>query len=74
MTSLNITKRAKGLVLGVSAVALLACASAEAAMTITPAGKMQSTTIQRVSHRCQPGFHSINWPNGNGYRCVENDY
>ncbi len=74
MPSLCNRNRARGLALCVSAIALFACASAEAAMAIAPASQLRSTMIQRIDHRCQPGFHAVNWPNGNGYRCVENGY
>ena len=58
------------LALGATAFGL--AAPAEAGMSIASLGKAPSSAIQRIADRCQVGFHEINAPNGNGYRCVQN--
>ena len=59
------------LALGAAAFGL--AAPAEAGMPVARF-KAASPAIQRISDRCQEGFHEMNAPNGNGYRCVENGY
>ena len=59
------------LALGATAVCL--AAPAEAGMAVAHI-KAASPAIHRVADRCQEGFHEINAPNGNGYRCVQNGY
>ena len=60
-------------VLALGAAVFSLAAPAEAGMTAARF-KAASPAIQRVADRCQEGFHEINAPNGNGYRCVENGY
>jgi hypothetical protein len=62
------------LVAAIGAGAVL-CVSAMANAAITPPHgfKTSATTVQWYADKCSPGFHGINAPNGNGYRCVPND-
>ena len=60
--------------------ALWLCATAQAAMMAPPALHASATAthtsvtrIQYYAGKCPPGFHGINAPNGNGYRCVPNE-
>jgi hypothetical protein len=48
-----------------------------AAMGILAAASLGSATnvrAQMYGWTCQPGWHAINAPNGNGYRCVPDGY
>ena len=59
-------------VLALGAAAFCLAAPAEAGMAVARF-TAASPAIQQVSDRCQEGFHEINAPNGNGYRCIQND-
>ncbi|MBV8472448.1 MAG: hypothetical protein JO234_03455 [Hyphomicrobiales bacterium] len=66
MKSALVATIAAGAVLCVSAIA-------NAAMTPPTAVKTSVTKVQWYANKCSPGFHGINAPNGNGYRCVPDD-
>ncbi len=60
--------------------ALWLCATAQAATMAPPAihawataPHTSATRIQWYADKCGPGYHGINAPNGNGYRCVPNE-
>ncbi len=58
----------------VGAFAALSIATAVQAATLpAPAVKSPPPALQRVDDRCPPGFHGVPAPNGNNYRCVEDD-
>jgi Spy/CpxP family protein refolding chaperone len=48
-----------------------------AAMGILAAASLTSATnakAQMYGWNCQPGWHAINYPSSNGYRCVPDNY
>jgi len=51
--------------------ALLAAAGILAAASLSSATNAEA---QMYGWSCQPGWHAINFPSGNGYRCVPDDY
>ncbi|HEY1944913.1 MAG TPA: hypothetical protein VGH40_22595 [Roseiarcus sp.] len=57
------------------AVGILLCVStiAQAAMAPPPVARTSATKVQWYVDKCSPGFHGINAPNGNGYRCVPDE-
>jgi hypothetical protein len=60
-----------GRFLAVACAALLAAAGILVAGSLTSAGNAEA---QMYGWSCQPGWHAINAPNGNGYRCVPDGY
>jgi hypothetical protein len=42
-------------------------------MAPPPVARTSATKVQWYVDKCSPGFHGINAPNGNGYRCVPDE-